>query len=242
MQKIKRAKTIKSFSDLVIKQENFNSALETEVSENLMCLFTKANIAYKSSLFVSGWYNESTFRLLIQNENSDLRSDLLKKYSISLLKNDKNEYVACGIIDKEERSISIFVKKNARGHSYGSKIIDKSLKEANLTSDEVYAQYGIDGSSTFYAKNNIITFRTIRNIAYFRKNKIEHIYLNKPLMYEYIKEEIKHMKSKDPKFSTSVSNILDLIPSVSISNPTSSLFTSELASAQSNKVKTKHNL
>lgn len=217
MQKIKRAKTIKSFSDLVIKQEDLK--IDLIQSEDNMCLYTKASIAYKASLFVSGWYNESIFRLLIQNKNSDLNEAFINKYSISLLKNNNNEYIACGIIDKEERSISIFVKKTERGHNYGSKIIEKTLKEARLTTDDVYAQYGISGSSTFYAKNNIITFRTLRDILYFEKNKIKHIYLNKTLMQEYIKEEIKQMKSKDPQFNTSITEILDTIPSSSLTKP-----------------------
>jgi hypothetical protein len=111
------------------------------------------------------------------------------------------------------------VKKTERGHNYGSKIIEKTLKEARLTTDDVYAQYGISGSSTFYAKNNIVTFRTLRDIFYFKKKKIKHIYLNKTLMKEYIKEEIKQMKSKDPKFNTYISEIIDNIPSSSLTKP-----------------------
>lgn len=216
MQKINRAKTLKSFSDLKLPQQLITISSVEEENANI---FLKAKIAHNSQLFVSGWYNESIFRLLIKNEKTPLSKSLYEKYAIALIKNSEGNYVACSIIDKEERSISVFVKPEARGQSYGSTVIEKILKETNLTNNDVYAQLGISGSAKFYSKNNIITFLTLRNYNFFVKNKIEHIYNNKQLMNDYITKEILFAKSKQNISETSVESIIHQIPSVSMSFP-----------------------
>lgn len=211
MQKIKRAKTLTSFSDLKVSSNNFNTK-DIEYKEGLS-LFEKANLAYKNNLFVSGWYNQSTLSLLIHNSDNHLSPSLQEKYHISLLV-DNQQVVACGIIDKEELTISIFVKSDCRGKNYGSKIINKTLAETNLTTDDIYAQHGVKGSSVFYNKNNIVTFISPRNFEYFRKRSLLHIYGDITLRKEYIKKDIlNHQKHQQ---NTPVKNILSHIKSSNI--------------------------
>ena len=214
MQQIKRSTIKKSLSELssLNCDYEFNSINK---DEQQLTLLEKASLALANKLFISGWYNQSVFDKILINSKSTYNSiDLSFKFHISLLKHN-DEYVACGLIDSEEQCISIFVKDNFRGMNFGTKIIEKTLKEANMTKDDIYAQYGKPGSSVFYAKNNIVTFRNERDYSYFRKRKLLDIYNNPDKRKNFINNEIQVAKAKISQKHTLISKILDKIPSIS---------------------------
>lgn len=213
-----------SFKDLatLFEEEFKDRDISTHhLNDKQKSLIEKAKTAIQQKLFISGWYNQEIFLKLIDcssSTQSSYRDKILNRYSVTLLE-DNGNYIAAGIIDKEERCISIFVKEEFRSKGYGKKIVEKTLYEADSTVNDIYAQFGKPGSTIFYQKNNIVTFRVPRDHYYFRRNKKMNIYLDPIKRKEFIINQITEAKNKEiNKKCTTISKILDVIPS-SINTP-----------------------
>lgn len=165
----------------------------------------QASIAIAYERFVKGWQLENELTIMIQFPKSN-------PYLISTIF-EGNIPVAVITYNKNTFSLNTFVAEEYRGKGYGSQIIEKAIQEHGLQRNQIYGGYGIQGSDTFYRKNNIVFFKNginldeqeMEDFINYRKTYEEIIKNKIAKEYEKILEENKNLKNSSQEKSSKLS-------------------------------------
>lgn len=147
-----------------------------------------AQIAQEHKLYVPNWNIQEHYSEIIEhNEKSN--------YFINVFFHNNNP-IAALTLHKKEKFINVFVLPSYRGKNFGKKIIEESLLEYHLKSDQVHAFIGEEGSEEFYRKSGIACFAYDIPLSLEEKEQFLNFKITyADLIHKKIKEKLEEYKS-----------------------------------------------
>ncbi len=125
-----------------------------------------AQCALDNHLYVGGWFMQHLILETLATQKKQKENSFVILYHQEALPQtnplDKTKYVkkavACGIYERKQQTVSIYVKPKYRKYGYGSQILQKLLRKIKKQPTQVLAGIGIGGSDKFFEKNGVFSF------------------------------------------------------------------------------------